>query len=1157
MKKIYLKLSLVLAVIVGAGIYYYNSLPTNEVEELRKQHAKHLANSPFKTTKTLSKKERKAIGLPGNMFNEREWELTMNPATGQPEPEKVHALQEQLLQTRAPGDGTDADWIERGPNNVGGRTRVVFFDPKDNTNKRAFAGAVSGGLWVTDDITTNGGWSLVTGLPSNLSVTCYAIDPNNDDIWYLGSGEQYTFGQAVGKGIYKTTDAGVTWTKVLDVYDFDTDGSGSGYQIIGGIHFINDIVAWDNNGTTEVYFGASTHVYGDASNPTNYLGFGEKGLYRSTNGGTTWTKESVTNKSVNDFEVDANGNLWFTTTNSSGAGDNGGDIYRRNVGNGTSFSLVKTISNLNRTELEASATNANKFYLLGQRADNGKAIIYVTTNAFSSETELTQPNDPDGSVQADDFTRGQAFYDLVIEADPTNDAIVYVGGINLHRSTNSGSSWSTISHWSTFYSTIGSKVHADHQAFTFEPGNSNKAIVAHDGGISYASNLAATGNNLTAIYPVDDNYNVTQFYSGDIAPGSFNSGDYMLAGAQDNGTQLIQNGNTSGPDNGTDISGGDGAYSFYDQVNTDYLITNYVYNNSIRLYDYSVNAYRTINSDNNNDGDFINPSGLDSNLDILYTNGTSGTTRRIYRYSGLENISASGTATKATITNALLTNSPTVLTVSPFTTGSSLLFVGTADGKVLKVVGANSGSGTWSDISGGSFVGSVSDIQFGATENDIFVTFHNYGVTSVWYSSNGGTNWVSKEGDLPDFPVKCILQNPLLPEEVIVGTELGIWKTNNFSAANPTWTQSQNGMRDVKVMDLDLRSSDNTVLATTFGRGMFTGKFVNDVLTAQFTADNTTPNTVQTVTFTDQSTNGPTNWTWSFSPSTVTYQNGTNANSQNPQVTFDAAGTYTVTLTVSDGTDTDDEVKTNYITVSTPSYCDSTFSSATSTDEYIDGVVFGDINNTGTGTVNGTGYSDYTNLSTDVQRGQTYNLAVTVFANYNEYAAVWIDWNQDYVFDNSERYSLGFYADANGNVTNNIDIEIPLTAQLGNTRMRITEQYNVDITGPCTADHANNFGETEDYTLKVIEETLGVNTFSEEGFKIYPTITSDKVFITASQINKKATVSVFDINGRQVLNQDINLSNTTTLDLGSQTAGMYFVNISSETFKLSKKIIKR
>jgi hypothetical protein len=99
-------------------------------------------------------------------------------------------------------------------------------------------------------------------------------------------------------------------------------------------------------------------------------------------------------------------------------------------------------------------------------------------------------------------------------------------------------------------------------------------------------------------------------------------------------------------------------------------------------------------------------------------------------------------------------------------------------------------------------------------------------VVSIWYSADRGVTWQNKEGNLPDLPVKCILQNPLKLNEVIVGTELGVWYTSTFDTASPIWYQSFNGMSNVKVTDLDLRN-DNAVFAATYGRGIFSGLFTS------------------------------------------------------------------------------------------------------------------------------------------------------------------------------------------------------------------------------------------------------------------------------------------------------------------------------------------
>jgi hypothetical protein len=213
---------------------------------------------------------------------------------------------------------------------------------------------------------------------------------------------------------------------------------------------------------------------------------------------------------------------------------------------------------------------------------------------------------------------------------------------------------------------------------------------------------------------------------------------------------------------------------------------------------------------------------LDENLDILYSNGTN----HLARFSDI----TTSSPIRTNITNALLANISAVK-VSPFTTASSKVFVGTTSGVLVKVENANTNAQTITDISDASFLGSISSVEFAANEDEILVTFHNFGVTSIWFTEDGGVNWTSKEGDLPDFPVKCILMNPLNNDEVIIGTELGVWNTNNFKDASPKWNQSYNGMSNVAVTSLSLRTVDNTILASSYGRGLYTGKFRGNALT--------------------------------------------------------------------------------------------------------------------------------------------------------------------------------------------------------------------------------------------------------------------------------------------------------------------------------------
>lgn len=200
----------VLAFCLGlVSIAFFNE---NETEKIRNQHAEFLKDHPFNKAHGLTKKERKAKGLPPNAYFEQEYLNEINPRTGRTHPENIFKVQQELnsskLAERVPGDTSDNPWVERGPNNVGGRTRVVLFDPNDSSQETVYAGGVSGGLWKNTAISNpNSVWTQV-GISENLSISCITVDPNNSNIWYVGTGESYTGNHGIGNGIWKTSDGG-------------------------------------------------------------------------------------------------------------------------------------------------------------------------------------------------------------------------------------------------------------------------------------------------------------------------------------------------------------------------------------------------------------------------------------------------------------------------------------------------------------------------------------------------------------------------------------------------------------------------------------------------------------------------------------------------------------------------------------------------------------------------------------------------------------------------------------------------------------------------------------------------------------------------------------------------------------------------------------
>ncbi|WP_405564275.1 T9SS type A sorting domain-containing protein [Polaribacter sp. Asnod6-C07] len=838
MKKInYLFIFFVLGFLI-----YHSFFKKLEIEKIQEHHSKLVKDHPFNTKKHLSKEERISVGLPPNEYFADQYLLNINPHTGRTHPENLYNLQGKLKRERAnlqrtPGDAIDNNWVERGPNNVGGRTRMVMFDPNDVTHKRVFAGGVSGGLWVNDDITDENSSWIQVGISDNLAVTCMAVDPNNSQIMYLGTGELYSPQQALGNGIWKSTDGGATWN---NVYQIRGTTSVTSYINVPGTYFMTDIIVRDKDGNSattndsEVFAAIGGSFY--SSNPiSTSIGLNDYGIYKSTDEGSNWSKLAldVNGNSVapNDFELGTDNTLWLSTTRNAYS-DGGGRIYSSS--DGTSFTLKHTITNGRRTEIAVSKTNANTVYVLGEIGTlSGSNLVapfislLKTDDAFASTpTALSLPNDATSSIPAEDFARGQAFYDLVVEVDPTNDAIAYVGGINLFRTTDSGVSWQQISKNSPTGSLPGitvSYVHSDQQSWTFHPTDANIAVLGCDGGVFYANSLSAASSSSSAIEERNKDYNTIQFYNAAISQTT--DPEYIIGGTQDNGNLFFDEA-SSGINSAIKTNRGDGTHCFIDKEGS-YMVISNLYNNITRYNLPYTGSGVSISSDSDS-GTFVNAMALDNYLDVLYTNGYDAENEIGYltRFTNITTASS----TRTDISDPLITNI-SALKVSPFTTTSSKVFLGTRSGKLIKVENANTVSPTITDISSNDFLGNISSVEFGASENEIIVTFYNFGVESIWYTDNGGTTWANKEGNFPDINVRCILMNPLNNDEVIVGSELGVWNTTNFKDPSPNWQQSYNGMSNVVVTSFSLRTADNTILASTFGRGFYTGQFKGNDLT--------------------------------------------------------------------------------------------------------------------------------------------------------------------------------------------------------------------------------------------------------------------------------------------------------------------------------------
>ena len=246
---------------------------------------------------------------------------------------------------------------------------------------------------------------------------------------------------------------------------------------------------------------------------------------------------------------------------------------------------------------------------------------------------------------------------------------------------------------------------------------------------------------------------------------------------------------------------------------------------------------------------------------------------------------------------------------------------------------------------------------------------------------------------------------------------------------------------------------------------------------AEFTASSVFPVVNQTVNFTDQSTDVPTSWTWTFSPNTVTYAGGTNANSQNPQVQFNASGLYTATLIVANAFGADTMLKANYINAYISAYCIPAYSSGTIYGDYISLVQLGSINNA-TVASSSPFYTYFNGLTTDLIPGTAHTLTVSP-GTYPEsnYIAAWIDFNQNGIFETTEKLGTILISGA-APLTGSISFTVPVGAVTGTTMMRVREVFNKSTIDPCSA---YSFGETEDYNINIVgaSKTLNLTVFLE------------------------------------------------------------------------------
>ncbi len=848
MKKIYLSF----AIVAGASIVLlYSLLSPNKVEKnhtlsqveddvydkditILKERYARFEKMSTRDVKDIPKKDRPDLAARHEMLK------TMDPSLGFPPSERrfrAYKTAMKMLRSKGRKAIDNVEWTERGPDNIAGRTRALMFDPNDPNHQKVWAGGVTGGLWYNDNISDpSTTWKKIDDMMANLSIGSITHDPNATRTFYMGTGNAITFGVR-GAGLWKSTDAGDNWEQIPS-----TDNS--------DFFFVQKIVVTES----------STVLAGT-----------REGLFRSTNGGDSW--EKVMEEAISDIEL--TGGILYVGTYKGKA--------MKSTNDGIDFDDITPALNGERVELGTTPSNPSLVYAIAEK-DLNVGWFRKSEDGGANWVDVTIPRNIGFNCQEVvdvDFTRNQAWYNLILAIDPNNTDMVIAGGINLHRSMNGGQDWENISFW--IDGACDSYVHADQHAIEYNPANDRQVIFGTDGGV-------ALTEDITAIDPVINHrnrgYNVTQFYA--VATTNESASNNFLAGAQDNGTQRFV---SAGLNSTTEANGGDGAFCFIDQDDPTLQIASFVFN----TYVLSTNgglAFSYIGV-GESAGRFTNPADYDDKTNILYAAHDVG---KYVSYT----IGETGNVTHQIDSIGLNKNIASSIKVSPYT--DNRIFIASAarsifsseQASALYMVDNANTKPVEKRIDGEKLPkGFISSIDIGKDDDHLLVTLSNYGIASVWETTDGGTTWNNKEGNLPDMPVRWGIYNPKNPRQVLLATEVGVWSTDNIGTGSPVWEPTNAGLANVRCDMLQYRASDGLVTVATFGRGVFTTDVFSPDISAQFSQDQNISYIGKPIQFTNRSIGKVDlrDYLWNFG-------DGTTSTEQNPLHTYTDAGTYTVSLTI-------------------------------------------------------------------------------------------------------------------------------------------------------------------------------------------------------------------------------------------------------------------
>jgi len=730
-----------------------------------------------------------------------------NPATGKI-PDNIRKLELDFASnatSKARTEDASTDWTHRGPFNVGGRTRALAVDVRDENI--ILAGGVSGGMWRSTDQGTT--WTKVSTSTDLLSVTCIAQDTRAtfQDTWYYGTGEisgnsaGATGAAFRGDGIYKSSDNGLTWTVLSD-----TDiGPTSGF-FADSFQYNNEIIVNPSNGDILV---------------ANYFG-----IQRSQDGGDTFTEVLDNPNGVwSDIVTTSTGVLYAAQ---------GGIGVSTSVNNGDSWNSITltglTIASGDRIELAIAPSDEDILYVIAE--DNSVTeshSLWKYDDGTDMSTNLSASIPMLGGSVGDFDSQGG--YDLLIQVKPDDADFVIIGGTNLYRSTDGFASTGNTD-WVGGYSTLNNvslytNQHPDQHAFVFLSGD--KALSGNDGGVQITNDITdatANGDGETVDWVwLNNGYLSTQVYALSVGPG-----DQIMSGFQDNSTWLTTSASSTA--NWSDQFSGDGAYNAF----SDDGMNRYVSAQRAVIYRQGYSSadsetpisFTQIDPDpstgwpDKDAGDFplfITPFYLDLVDDeILYLGGSVDL---------FVNTSASTATSTVGWKSIDLGNTGDITELG--LSKANRVYVGTEFGKLYKVDNP-AAAHSFSDITGVSFPsGYISSIGVNPfDEDELIVAFSSYEVLSVFHSDDAGLTWTNISGSLeenvdgsgsgPSVRAARIIGDGF---EYYVGTSTGLYSTKTLNGTSTTWVlEGSSNIGNVVVNHLVTRD-DGQFVVGTHGNGLY------------------------------------------------------------------------------------------------------------------------------------------------------------------------------------------------------------------------------------------------------------------------------------------------------------------------------------------------